>query len=84
MIYKVTDTHLTIQVVKKIFIKVQQCMSLTDDIVIDLTKVEYLDTAGVALILSWWQYAVTNDIVCHFKANDIVASAVRSYQIELP
>lgn len=84
MIYRVTDIRLTVHTVKKLFVKVRQCMALTDDILIDLMKVEYLDTAGVALILAWWQYAVANDVVCHFKVNDVVAAALRSYQIELP
>lgn len=84
MIYKVNDARLTIQVVKKIYMKVKQCMSLTDDIAIDLTKVEYLDTAGISLILAMWQYAASNDVACHFKVNDVVSEALRSYQIELP
>jgi anti-anti-sigma regulatory factor len=82
--YKIKDKRLTVQSVKFLYTQVIQSMSLTDNINIDLSGVEYMDTAGLAMILAWWQFATANDIVCCYKVNDLILSSCQSYQIELP
>lgn len=84
MIYRINESHLSVHKVKSLYSQVEQCMSLTDSITIDLTPVEYIDTAGIAMILAWWQVAISVDVVCHFKLSDAVSNAIRSYQLELP
>lgn len=84
VIHKVEESQLVVAVVTKAYEEVLRCMSLTDKIQIDLTNVDRVDTAGIALILAWWQYATEHGVECHFKTNDVVKEAVRSYSIELP
>lgn len=84
MNYTVKEKKLTVQKVKALYEEVIRCMSLSDKVKIDLTKVQYLDTSGIALILVWWQYAVAHDVICHFETSEAVSEALRGYEIELP
>lgn len=84
MIYRINEAQVTVQTVRSLYEQVEQCLSLTETIVIDLTEVEYIDTAGIAMVLAWWQRSIALDVVCRFKVSDAVANAIRSYQIELP
>lgn len=84
MIYKVEENCLTIHNVKKVYGLVIRCIEKREPVDVDLTAVDYIDTAGIALVLSWWQYAVNHDVICYFKTSATVRDAIRGYQIELP
>lgn len=84
MIHKIGDAELVMRSVKKAYGEALEAMSVTDDIVFDVSHVETLDTAGLALILACWHHACEKEIVCHFKSNELIDNAVRAYQIELP
>ena len=84
MKYTVKEKKLTVQKVKALYEEVTRCISASESIQIDLQKVQYLDTSGIALILVWWQHAVIHDVICHFEINEAIAKAFQSYNIELP
>ena len=84
MIHKVSETQIVINNAKKIYQVVIIHMSLVDNIIIDLSEVEKVDTSGIAVLMAWWQYAIAHEIECAFKLSAAVEDSLNAYHLKLP
>lgn len=84
MIYKIEETEITIKNANNVYQAVLVHMSLIDNIIIDLSLVNRVDTSGIAVMMTWWQYAKQHNIKCEFEVSDEVRNRVMSYRLTLP
>ena len=84
MNHKLESKKMTIRHIKTMHREVLALMASVDDIEIDMTDVDEVDTSGLAVILSWWRYALEHEVKCHFIPSEQVKSLMAIYDIELP
>ncbi|MCP8352317.1 STAS domain-containing protein [Candidatus Synchoanobacter obligatus] len=84
MKYSVSVEALNLKTVKAVHEEVMLNLALAKDIHIDLSRVDAIDTAGIASMLCWIKYAREKNIVCDFELSDAIQSVLSSYQFSLP
>lgn len=82
--FKVSDELILINNAKRVFDEGRRHILKLEQIDIDLTAVKQLDTAGLSVLLGWWQLCLKHRTQCHFMTSPEVESAFRVFNIELP
>ena len=82
--FKVSNQSILISNAKNVFNEGRRHMKPLNQIEIDVTAVKKMDTAGLSVLLGWWQFCLKSNIQCHFITSPEVEAAFRVFNIELP
>jgi len=84
MSFQLTETSLTISNAKAVYASGVDHMKKKESVHFDVKTVKFVDTAGVSVLIAWWQYGLKKHVKCHFEVSEAVEETLRVYNIELP
>ena len=84
MKYKVPTDAINLHNATEVYTACLKHFERKEDMVIDCTSVQSIDTSGIAVLFSWCQDALGLGISCHFELSSKVVETLHVYDLELP